>query len=223
MSDAEELFPPINFEEKQGEPTPEAAEAKAEEQPKPEHVEQTVPLAALKEARGENRTLRQQIAEIREMLQAQNRPPAPDPIADPEAHSAFLMQQMQQAQANITAEVSERLARMQHGEEIVDEAFEAAEKAGVVKQFYGRKDPWGDLTKWHKAEKAKAEIGDDPEAFKAKLRAEVLAELKAGMTAQSVKPPASLAGQTNLGSSAAPLWAGPRSLDEILGTDKKGF
>lgn len=216
----EELFPPLTIEpaaEQPQEPSP-AAEPKPEAKPEEQHV----PLAALKEVRSENRTLKQRLSDIEAMLQAQVRPQAPDPIADPEAHSAFLMQQMAVAQANTIAEISERFARSQHGDDLVDEALEAAQKAGVVDQFKGRKDAWGDLAKWHKAEKAKAEIGDDPVAYKARLKAELLAELRSETAGRSVPPPASLAGQPNLGS-AAPAWGGPVSLDDMLGGAKKGF
>lgn len=212
----EDLFPPLEAEQPQ-------EEAKTEE-PKPEAKpeEPHVPLAALKEVRSENRTLKQRLSDIESMLQAQAKPQAPDPIADPEAHSAFLMQQMAEAQANTIAEISERFARSQHGDELVDEALDAAQKAGIVDQFRGKKDPWGDLAKWHKAEKAKAEIGDDPVAYKARLKAELLAELKSETAGRSVPPPASLAGQPNLGSSVPP-WGGPVSLDDMLGGTKKGF
>lgn len=212
----EDLFPPLEAEQPQEEAKPE--EPKPEAKPEEPHV----PLAALKEARNENRSLKQRLSHIETLLEAQVRPQAPDPIADPEAHSAFLMQQMAEAQANTIAEISERFARSQHGDELVDEALDAAQKAGIVDQFRGKKDPWGDLAKWHKAEKAKAEIGDDPVAYKARLKAELLAELRSETAGRSVPPPASLAGQPNLGSSVPP-WGGPVSLDDMLGGTKKGF
>lgn len=212
----EDLFPPLEAEQPQEEAKPE--EPKPEAKPEEPHV----PLAALKEARNENRSLKQRLSHIETLLEAQVRPQAPDPIADPEAHSAFLMQQMAEAQANTIAEISERFARSQHGDELVDEALDAAQKAGIVDQFRGKKDPWGDLAKWHKAEKAKAEIGDDPVAYKARLKAELLAELRSETAGRSVPPPASLAGQPNLGSSVPP-WGGPVSLDDMLGGSKKGF
>lgn len=215
----EDLFPPLNPEAEQ--PQEEAAPVDAAK-PEAKPEEQHVPLAALKEVRSENRTLKQRLSDIEALLQAQAKPQAPDPIADPEAHSAFLMQQMAEAQANTIAEISERFARSQHGDELVDEALDAAQKAGIVDQFRGKKDPWGDLAKWHKAEKAKAEIGDDPVAYKARLKAELLAELKSETAGRSVPPPASLAGQPNLGSSVPP-WGGPVSLDDMLGGTKKGF
>jgi len=217
----EELFPPLTIE--QAEQPQE--EAKPEVEPEAKVEEQLVPLAALKEARNEINSLKAAVSRIDQLEQAlaqRNAQPVPDPIADPEAHSAFLLQQMQAAQANTIAEMSERFARREFGDDLVNEALEAAQQAGMIDQFRGRKDAWGDLAKWHKAEKAKAEIGDDPEAYKARLKAELLAELKSETAARSVQPPASLAGQPNLASST-PAWGGPTPLDDLLGGSRKGF
>lgn len=223
MSDAEELFPPITTEEKAPEEPVEAKpETEPKAEPKVEQQEQTVPLSALKAARGESRSLKQEIAEIKAMLLAKDQKPAPDPITDPEEHAAYIRQQIQAVRADAVAEISERMARSSLGDDFIDEAFEAAQAAGVIDQFRGKKDPWGDLAKWHKAETAKAEIGSDPEAYRAKVRAEILAETQAQAqaTVASLKPPATLAGQPNL-SSSTPAWAGPSTLDDILA--KKDF
>lgn len=217
----EELFPPITPEVAEEQPQ-EPVKAEAEAPPEVKQEEQHVPLAALKEVRSENKTLKHRLSEIEVLLRQKAQPEIPDPLTDPEAHSAFLLRQMQETQANTIAEISERFARNAHGDEFVDAAFDAAQKAGAIDQFKGTKDPWGDLAKWHKAEQAKAEIGDDPAAYKAKLKAELLAELKAETAGRSVSPPASLAGQTNL-STSTPAWAGPTALDDLLGSGKKGF
>lgn len=220
MADSEELFPPIAHDVVE-EPAQEEPAAPVETQ-EAKHEDQQVPLAALKEVRSENKTLKQRLSDIEQLLRQKEQPQAPDPLLDPEAHSAFLIRQFQEGQANVLAEMSERFARNSYGDELVDEAFEAAQRSGVVEKFRGSKDPWGDLAKWHKAEKAKAEIGDDPTAYKERLKAELLAELKAETAGRSVQPPASLAGQSNL-SSSTPAWAGPVALDDLLGTSKKGF
>lgn len=220
----DELFPPLNFTEEPEQPQEEANPEIQPEEPKVEAKpeEQHVPLAALKEVRSENRTLKQRLSDIEALLVQRSRPQIPDPIADPEAHSAFLMQQMQAMQSHFVAELSERDARKEFGSDAVDEALEAANEAGTLDQFRGRKDAWGDLARWHKAEKAKAEIGEDPVAYRERLKAELLAELKSETAARSVPPPASLAGQPNLASST-PAWGGPVTLDDLLGSNRKGF
>src|SRR6185503_12259288 len=73
---------------------------------------------------------------------------------------------------------------------------------------------------WHKAQLAKAEIGDDPAAFRAKIEAEILAKhgltQEGGAAQQQQKPavmPSNLAGARNVGSRSGPAWSGPPSLD----------
>lgn len=80
---------------------------------------------------------------------------------------------------------------------------------------------------WHKQQQARAEIGDDPAAFRAKLEAEILA--KHGLTAEGAaaevpaKPPvlpSNLAGARNVGSRSGPAWSGPPSLQDIFDTTR---
>lgn len=202
-------------------PEPEQAEAEPEEQ-----EQKHVPLAALQEARGENRTLKERLAHIEKMI-AQNATPnqpapkVPDIYAEPEAYQGYIQQQLSMVQANTIAEMSERFARTQHGEDVVNEAFETAKSQGLIDRFRGSRDPWGDLVKWHKTQKVAAEIGDDPEQWRAKEREKLKREIQAELTAQSVRPTArpspSLAGQPNLGTRGGPEWGGPTPLDDILG------
>lgn len=229
MSD-DDLLKPMAFEAEeadqgQEEVTTEQPVVAVEEPAKAEKQEdQTVPLAALQQVREENRSLKQRLAEIdqiKAMLAAQQpQPKRPDLLDDPDGFANSVEQRLAGIQANFYAELSEREARREHGAEFVDAAFQAASDKGMIDQFKGRKDPWGDLARWHKAQQALSQIGDDPAAFKARLEAEIRAQVMAEVAAQSVKIPAvspSLAGQPNLGSRAAPEWGGPTPLDEILG------
>lgn len=227
MADEDDFLSPMEFAEEpatqdqapEPETTPEPVATQPEAAPK---VEQHVPLAALQEARTENRTLKQRLEQIEAMIvqQAQQapKPALPDMYADPEAYQTALLQQVNSRISNTEAEISERFARSAHGDATIDAAFEAAKAKGVIDQFRGKRDPWGELAKWHKAESALAEIGDDPAAYAARIREKVTQEVMAQMAAQSVKPLAaapSLAGQPNLGT-RAPQWSGPTPLDEIL-------
>lgn len=215
------------------EPVQEVQEPVAEEPaPEPEPEPQTVPLAALQEQRGENKELKaalaalqSEVAQMRQPKQAQ--PQVPD-FVDPEG-AAYFQQHMSQMQAHFAAELSEAKARVSYGSEAIDQAFEAAQAAGIIDQFKGQADPWGSLGKWHKGvlEQEKAqnllkETGGDLEAYKAKIKAEVMAEIQANQVAENVAQAASakapsLASEPNLGSRAAPQWSGPMSLDDILG------
>lgn len=77
---------------------------------------------------------------------------------------------------------------------------------------------------WFKREQAKAEIGDDVTAFRAKVEAEILA--KHGITPgdapaaqqQQRQPvmPSNLAGARNVGARSGPAWSGPTTLTDIF-------
>lgn len=201
-------------------------EPEQEEPSKPEPT--MVPLAALQEERQKNRTMADRVAQIEQMIQASQKPgqqaepqKLPDMFEQPEAYTQAIEQRMAQRESNIIAEMSERFARTQHGDEAVDAAFETAKAAGVVEQFKGKRDPWGELVKWHKQHQVMSEIGADPDAWRAQERERMRQELMTEMAGQQQKQAAgraapSLAGQANLGSRTKPAWSGPTPLDQIL-------
>jgi hypothetical protein len=231
----EELLSPLVFEEAEQSEAVETVETEApqevaaQKEPEPKQEATNVPLAALQEVRAENKTLKERLAEmdnlkavVAAMAQAPRAPvQPPDMFQEPEAYQAFVAQQVQAQVSNVTAEMSERFARLQHGDDFISEAFEAAKAKGVVDGFRGRKDPWGELARWHKSQKALAEIGDDPAAFRERVEQEIRSKLQAEMAAQSVKsiPSApSLAGQPNLSARNPTGWAGPAPLSDALGS-----
>lgn len=209
--------------------TAEAEEVETEEAEAEQPEPKMVPLAALQEERQKNRTVTDRIAQIEQMLQqsAQGKTDAepqklPDMFDQPEAYNQAVMQMMAQREANLVAEMSERFAREKHSDTVVDTALEAAKAAGVVDQFRGQRDPWGELVKWHKQHQVMSEIGADPDAWRTqereRMRQEVLAELAGQQQKQAAgKAGPSLAGSTNLGSRTKPAWSGPTPLSEILG------
>lgn len=237
MAEDDDLIPALEFTEEPEQPTEEdaqeeqvqAEETPQEPEPEPEKEEQTVPLAALQAARDEAKTLKARLAEFddfkrkfEQSQQTQQQQPHPDLYQDPDAYRQALEQSFAAREANLIAEMSERFARTQNGDEAVDEALSAAQAAGVVDQFRGQRDPWGELVKWHKSQRALSEIGDDPAAYRARLEQELRAKIQAELTAESVTAAAqkgapSLAASPNLGSRQQPAWSGPTPLDDILG------
>lgn len=227
--------PPEELAEEPEQVEPEAQEAEPEQvEPEqaeaPEPAEQKmVPLAALHDERQKSRAVTERLAQIEQMLQqgqtqAQQSEPVrlPDMFEQPEAYTQAITQMMAQREANLIAEMSERFARSTHGDQVVEAAFEAAKAAGVVDQFKGKRDAWGDLVKWHKQHQVMSEIGADPDAWReqqrAKMREEILAELSNQQQKQAAgKAGPSLAGQANLGARTNPAWSGPTPLDKILG------
>lgn len=184
----------------------------------PEPVkEQMVPLAALQAERAESKAIKERLAAVDAMLARQNAPKPPDALTEPEQFNAYMEQQLESRVANVELNFSERLARDKHGSEFVDAAFAAAQQNGAMQQFIGKKDAWGDLAAWYKTQAAMAEIGNDPVAYRARVVEEERRKILADMALQSVIPAApSLAGQSNIGTRAAPSWSGPASLEDIL-------
>lgn len=157
-------------------------------------------------------------AEIeRNQRQAQNPPqPPPDPNIDPAGYFAHKEQIFEQKLLNERLNRSEMFARMKHGDDVVDAAWAAVQKAGLVRQFLNSPDYYGDAVKWHKRDLTLQRVGDDPDAYEKsieeRVRAKVLEELRtgnrAGMPGQAPAAPApqqfpgSLADATASGPSA---------------------
>lgn len=230
MPDDDDLLKPTVFADEveeapkadEPEPQPEPEKAPEPEPVKDEPKEQHVPLAALQAEREEKRGLKARLDQIERYLAQQNQPQQPTLQEDPAGYLQSLEARFSQREANLVAEMSERLTRAHHGDDLVNEAFAAAEASGALDQFKGKKDAWGDLVKWHKAQKVAREIGDDPDAYKARLRQELMAEIAAERAKSPANQPApSLAGETNLGARTAPEWNGPTPLEDILG-ERKG-
>jgi hypothetical protein len=142
--------------------------------------------------------------------QPQAQEPPPDFFTDPEAAFNHRLQSVQQQYTNMMLNQSEVMARDKFGDEIVDAALKAAQTAGVATSFTNQPHPWGELVKWHKRQQTLQVVGDDPDAYRTKIeaevRAKVLAELKAGGAgAAATKFPGSLATATGQGEQGAHL------------------
>lgn len=204
--EAEAEAPEVEPEQQQEEPT--------------EDNKQTVPLAAHLAQRDDlNAKLTAMQAKLDTMAKPEEpKAPPPPEFLDPEG-AGYFQSQMAMMAANHAAEISEMKARMKHGDALVDEAMQAAQQQGVLNRFKGQPDAWGQLAQWHKAQKVAAEVGDDPVAYKEKLRAQILEEVKSELAAEQVKGTAapSLANVSGTGTAAKPGWGGPTDLDNILG------
>lgn len=135
----------------------------------------------------------------------------PDFFSNPEAALQFHLQKQQHAYENMMLNQSEVMARDKFGDELVDTALKAAQAAGVAASFKGQPHPWGELVKWHKRQQTLQVVGDDPDAYRTKIeaevRAKVLAELKAGGAGAAAQPriPGTLATATGQGEQGAHL------------------
>lgn len=99
---------------------------------------------------------------------------------------------------------------------------EAPARAAAMMQS---EHPYGALVDWHGKQKAMLEFGGDPDSYREKMKAEILAEIQqdatdeAGATPAPTNPqvmPSNLAGTRNVGSRSGPAWAGPQNLNDIF-------
>lgn len=224
-------FAPKSQPEPEAQPQP---DVKAEAvEPPPEQQEQRdpstgrmIPLPELMSERQKRQEAERRAAEyegqikaFQTMLQNQQRPQPPpqqqvqppDPYADPEGYAQFNQRQMHLQFRDQIANMSEAIARRTFGGEIVEKAQKWALEAGVADRFYlHARDPYGELVEAFKRNEAMQRIGPDPDAYEKQLedriRAKVLAELKAGNNGQP-KPqfPGSLATATASGKQGAML------------------
>lgn len=132
---------------------------------------------------------------------------------------------MQQQIVNERFNVSEMVLRSQHQD--VDEMVQvfkeaAAQNPALVAQMHAQQHPWKFAYDEGKRLKFAAEIGNDPEAYRKKLRAEVEAELRGQLAPnQSAAAPAapavpqSLAGARSAGARGN-TFTGPTPIDSIF-------
>jgi hypothetical protein len=193
----------------------------------------TVPLPELLEQRHraqmaerEAQYAREQLAQYQRALEAQQRAMQPqpqpiDPIADPEGFARAVLerqaaqeQRMAEHALHQRANMSEMLARREHGPEKIDAAVQAATQAGLNRNFMQQSDPYAALMSWHNAQTVASQVGTNLDAYRQKVREEILAEIRAGKTPVATAPlaaapqnlPPSLAGATraNLASPVEP-------------------
>lgn len=162
----------------------------------------------------------------RQLEEAKRAPPMPPPTpidfaANPEA----LVERVQQVVLNERLNTSEMMLRDKIGAEKVDAAvaeFKAAAAAdpALMTKLYTQPDPYGWLQKEVERRRAQAEIGDDPAAYKARLRAEWEAEQQTAVN-QPASPALagrapSLAGVRSAMPRSAPVVTGPTPLSDIF-------
>ncbi|MGB1215738.1 MAG: hypothetical protein ACPG4X_20375 [Pikeienuella sp.] len=171
--------------------------------------------AALSETRGEMRALK-----------AANQPapepvPLPDVLDDPQGYNNHVADQMAQAVYQQKLDTSKFMAVEKYGQEAVDEAYAYFnDRPAETAAFAAHPSPFHAAVEAYQRNKVATEIGNDPEAFKAKLRAEIMAEINAQRVAENVAQVGnapSLASEPNLGSRSTPAWSGPTPLNNLLG------
>lgn len=203
------------FETPVEEPKPDAQQQQTEAQPAAEPEDEGLPpaaLAAIKDERKKRQALRDELNQLKGRLEAQpapqqqqqrqNQPQIPNPQTDPAGYHNFMQssigQQIQAMEASNRLQSSRMFATQQHGAELVtaaEQAFHGMQQANptqyqALQQAFGTSpDPIGEVVRWHKQQTLLSEIGDDPEAYKLKLKEQLMAEMGANPGQQGVPTP----------------------------------
>lgn len=114
--------------------------------------------------------------QVAEQPKAAEKPARPDPLLDPDGYAAAIRQELREEALADRREESLTRAREANTKEF-DEAYAAARQAvdpALKARMQNARDPGKVLLEWHREEKAKAEVGTDLAAYKAKLRDEAL-------------------------------------------------
>lgn len=123
------------------------------------------------------------------------RPPLPNPAEDPQGyHEAITRQfntQMQQMRLEQNLNLSERIARQQHGSETFEETKAwLTTRQDLEAYFIQQPDPWAAAIAYYGREKLADEIGEDPAAYRKRIEDEIRAKVEAEFQGRQSGAPA---------------------------------
>lgn len=173
---------------------------------------------------------------LNKMLEAINKPqpqapaPPPDFFENPQAATMHAVSPHLERMENVLMANAKLVATIKYDDKQVDEAERAFLRAyetqsldpADYQKVINSPNRYAAAVQWHKRQLVSAEIGDDPVAFREKVKAELLAELqKSGDGTQQAETPApvmpsNLATARNVGARAGPAWSGPKPLGDIF-------
>jgi hypothetical protein len=172
--------------------------------------------------------MEQLVGALRGPQQPQTAPPGPAATPDPavDRRIAAALQPMAASQQQLMERMSQQFAVQNHGADAVQAAYEALEARIVenpraafadYQRIMGSADPWSELVNWHGKDSILREIGDDPAAYRARLKAELMEEISGARGARRAPLlPSNLAGARNAGTRHGPAWGGPAPLQDIF-------
>lgn len=195
---------------------PEAGPPPADKLPQSEYK-------ALREEREKRQSLESQLEQLRREIQQQQEPPAPPPTLweDENAWGGQLVSTaVQQAAYQSKLQMSEMLMAEQVEDfaEIKQQLVEfVGANPALNQQVAESQHPWRTAYQAFKNQQTMQELGaTDLSSLEAKIREKIMAELQ-GQVPAKPNIPQSLSTKRNVGSRSGPAWAGPKSLDELLG------
>lgn len=206
-----------------------AAKTGVEETPEPVPPTDKLPqedYKAIREEREKRQAAEARALALEQQLQSQQEPPAPPPsIWEDEQgwQQHFGSQIAQQAAFNAKLDMSEMMTRQANPdfEDMKGRFLEMAQaNPGIVQQALSDPHPWA---KAYSIAKNAARMEELGAVDLADLEAKIEARLREEMQGQSPLPnapqtlPPTLTGERNVGARTGPAWAGPPSLDQLLG------
>jgi hypothetical protein len=212
---------------------PEVTEKLAEKEPDPElkpktKHEETVPLAAFLE-------LRKELGEVKSMVTPKPQAtPAPDVFDDPQGYQKHMQAEVQNVTTAARAEVQNattaaklEMSRFMAEEKFGKEAVDAMvayynDYPEQTAAFLKAPSPFHAGMAHFNSQRVAKEIGDDPTAFREKMKAELRAEIEADMVAKQARDGAgkfapSMANVTGTGGGPKTTWSGPTPLTSLIG------
>lgn len=187
------------------------------------------------EFRRSNESLQRQVTELLQRIPVPKveQPVAPDFFEDPAKATRHEVQQSVSPQFEQINQQLLAIARDNAETRFTSEAVNEAEQAFIGAMQSQKLDPadyqkvisspnrYAEAVKWFKREQAKAEIGEDVTAFRAKVEAEILAKHGIAPGAQATSAaapvlPSNLTGARNVGTRSGPAWSGPTPLSDIF-------
>lgn len=199
---------------------PPAEEPVAQEEPAKPEEPVMVPLSALQELRQELKQLKQVQHQA-----AQPKPqPAPDMFEDPEGYRAYVERNVSNGMTRAKLEMSRFMAEREFGAETVEAAYEYFNQHPDQSQaLLNHPSPFHAAVDVYNRQRVAQEIGNDPEAYRQKLEAEIRAKVEAELVAKQVRDKAgrfapSMADTPGTGGGPKTNWAGPARLDDVLGS-----
>ena len=180
----------------------EAAPPAAPEEKQPGHV----PLSALLDEREKRQKFEREVEELRRWrAQQEAQRQKPDFFENPEAALSQVQQQVQQQMVAEKLRTSRFLAEREFGPDLVKEAYAYFDQNPEQSHaLINEPSPFHAAVEHYRRQKLLTEIGTDPDAYRAKLRAELEAEIARKAPPKPAAPPRSLASAPNAGGETTP-------------------
>lgn len=163
-----------------------------------------IPLPAYLEERERRQRLERELEELRREKGGQQQQPGYDPeniFTDPQGYQARVQAQIDQRAAMAELNFDLRLAELQYGDEwkeawdsYIKHVGETDERTGKGKhpldyqRVMNAASPGQEIMSWHRERKYREEVGNDPQAYRERVRQELLAEMNGEPPARAAQP-----------------------------------